>query len=243
MRNYIQPGECVELVAPYDRLSGEGALVGSIFGVATKDVLNTVEGTFCTKGVFDLTKTEAQAWTQGQKIYWDNGNKRCDSDSTVGPLIGTATRIEANPTTTGRVLLNGSAPATAEGAQAAIVALTDNTGGSGTHDDTLADGLTATAPAAVTAAAVAEGTLNGASDGTFEVVGDTSTGDRSAAIMNNFEELRIQGDAIVADLTELQAKLDAAVTDLTTQNQNDSDLAQKVLEIRTALINAGILTA
>ena len=35
MRNYIQPGHAITLLAPYDVVSGAGLLVGSIFGVAS----------------------------------------------------------------------------------------------------------------------------------------------------------------------------------------------------------------
>lgn len=159
MQNYIQPGEVITLAAPYDRSSGEGALVGSIFGVATKDVLSGASAEFRLVGVHTLAKTSAQAWTVGQKIYWDNANKRCDTDSTLGQLIGVATAVADNPSSTGTVRLNGGVPSTSEGPQAAIASLTDNGGGtadgtvaaqaepvtltdntglSGTHDDTLA---------------------------------------------------------------------------------------------------------
>lgn len=124
MRNYIQPGDVLTLTAPYQRDSGKGAQVGSIFGVATNTVANGVAGEFATQGVFTLDKTSAQAWTVGQKIYWDNTNKRCDSDSTVGMLIGVATAVADNPSSTGDVRLNGVAPDTSEGPQAAIADLT-----------------------------------------------------------------------------------------------------------------------
>ena len=34
MKNYIQPGNTITLTAPYDVNSGDGLLVGAIFGVA-----------------------------------------------------------------------------------------------------------------------------------------------------------------------------------------------------------------
>jgi len=129
MKNFIQKGLVLALLAPYAVDSGGGALVGSIFGVATTTVGNGEEGQFQVEGVFTLPKTEAQAWTQGQKIYWDNTNKRCDSDGTVGMLIGVATAAAANPTTTGTVRLNGVAPGSAEGPQAAIADLAAISGG------------------------------------------------------------------------------------------------------------------
>lgn len=216
--NYVQPGKVLSFTAPYDRTSGQGFQVGSIFAVALGTALSgaAVEGQI--DGVWTLAKTSAQAWTVGQKIYWDNSNKRCDSDSTVGQLIGVASAVAANPSSTGNVRLNGTSPATSEGPQGAIVTLTDSTGGSGTHDDTIADGLTVTAPAAVTATSPGTG-----ADAT------TWTGAQCTAAYN--------------DIVELRGKVNTIVTDLTVQNQNDSDLAQKIIEIRTALIAAGILTA
>ena len=127
--NYIQEGETLDLLAPYAVSSGDGMKVGSIFAVAAGDAANgaAVRGHIC--GVWTLAKTSAQAWTVGQKIYWDNSNKRCDSDGTLGQLIGVATAIAANPTSTGAVRLNCGAPATAEGPQGALAALVDNSGG------------------------------------------------------------------------------------------------------------------
>lgn len=120
MKNFIKEGCAVTLTAPYDVASGAGFLVGAIFAVASATAASGAEVEGCRKGVFALAKTSAQAWTQGQKIYWDNTNKRCDSDSTVGMLIGTAHVAADNPSATGEVILNCGAPATAEGPQAAI---------------------------------------------------------------------------------------------------------------------------
>lgn len=222
--NYVQEGDTLDLLAPYDVDSGEGMQVGSTFAVALGDALSTAAVRGATVGVWDLAKTSAQAWTAGQKVYWDNNLKVCTTDGTLGLLIGTATVIADNPSATGRVRLNGAAPASSEGPQAAIVVLTDSTGGSATHDDTLADGLTATAPVAPDAYAAVVNMTAPVAKAEGEAV--------SAALANLREE--------VAALTTVVA---ACVTDLTVQNQNDSDLAQKILEIRTALIAAGTLTA
>jgi predicted RecA/RadA family phage recombinase len=143
--NYFsQPGNVLTLTAPYACASGAGAKVGAIFGVATAAVLISEEGEFATVGVYSLAKTSAQAWAVGERIYWDDTNKRCDTDSAVGMLIGAATAIAANPSSTGYVRLNGGAvPEGAEGAQAAITSLTDNTAGTANNVlQALADGTT-----------------------------------------------------------------------------------------------------
>jgi predicted RecA/RadA family phage recombinase len=112
------PSNVVTLTAPYDRLSGQGALVGSQFGVAVSDVLNTVAGQFLIKGAVTLDATSAQAWNQGDPIYWDNTNKRCDNTA-VGPRIGTALNAKANPSATGDVLIGAGGSA---GSQSALIA-------------------------------------------------------------------------------------------------------------------------
>lgn len=105
--NYVQPGKTITLTAPYDRTPGTGALVGKLFGVSLGSVLSGASGEFAIEGVWTLAKTSAQAWTAGQRLYWDNTNKRVDSDPTVGLFIGVASAVAANPSATGNVRLNG----------------------------------------------------------------------------------------------------------------------------------------
>jgi predicted RecA/RadA family phage recombinase len=167
MKNYIQDGAVLALLAPYALSSGDGFQVGSIFAVASCDAANgaAVEGS--TEGVFDLAKTSAQAWTVGQKIYWNNSTKKCDTDGTVGILIGAATAIAANPSSTGYVKLNEAVAALSEGPEAAVASLTENAGAlGGTNDGDLPD-LTATA-AALT------GTLTGTTNGALVDVAATA---------------------------------------------------------------------
>jgi predicted RecA/RadA family phage recombinase len=68
MKNYVQPGNTITLTAPYAVTSGDGLLVGSIFGIASGDAaLNDPVETTNSSGVFDLTKVGSQAWTVGAK--------------------------------------------------------------------------------------------------------------------------------------------------------------------------------
>lgn len=120
MKNFVQPGNIVDLAAPYAVSAGDGAQVGSIFGVAANDLANGVEGPFHRTGVFDLTALSTAVGALGAKAYWDNANKRVDTDGTVGMLIGTLSAAKGNGDTTARVILNAAAPATSEGPQAAV---------------------------------------------------------------------------------------------------------------------------
>ena len=109
MKNFVSPGDNVQLTAPYAVASGAGALVGSIFGVAVTDVASGAVGAFKTCGVYTLPKTSAQAWTAGAVVYWDDTTKVCTSSSASGAntLIGVAAAAAANPSATGTVRLNG----------------------------------------------------------------------------------------------------------------------------------------
>jgi predicted RecA/RadA family phage recombinase len=110
MKNYVQPGNTLTLTAPYAVTSGDGLLVGSIFGVAAGDAASGATVEAALTGVFDLTKIGSQAWTVGAKVYWDDTNKRCTTVATDNTLIGVAVEAVAGGAgdTIGRVRLNGS---------------------------------------------------------------------------------------------------------------------------------------
>ncbi|WP_347268396.1 DUF2190 family protein [Paracoccus sp. (in: a-proteobacteria)] len=110
MKNYVQPGNTITLTAPYAVASGDGLLVGSIFGVAagTAALGESVETALI--GVFDLKKVASQAWSVGDKIYWDNTAKEATKTTTSNTLIGVAVVAVAGGAgdTIGRVRLNAS---------------------------------------------------------------------------------------------------------------------------------------
>ena len=108
MQNFVQPGSTINLTAPYAVASGEGLLVGAIFGVAagTAALGETVETALV--GVYDLKKAASQAWTVGVKVYWDNTAKNCTTTSSGNTPIGVATEAVAGGAgdVVGRVRLN-----------------------------------------------------------------------------------------------------------------------------------------
>ena len=110
MKNYVQPGNTITLAAPYAVASGDGLIVGAIFGVASGAAALGEPVEAALVGVFDLTKVGSQAWTAGAKIYWDNTNKRCTTVATDNTLIGVATEAVASGAgdTIGRVRLNAA---------------------------------------------------------------------------------------------------------------------------------------
>lgn len=112
--NYLQQGCNITVAAPATVASGDGVLVGVLFGVAQTDAANGADVEIATEGVYELPKTSAQAWSVGDAIYWDPTPGEATTASASGNVfIGVAVAAAANPTGTGRVRLNGSMPAAA----------------------------------------------------------------------------------------------------------------------------------
>jgi predicted RecA/RadA family phage recombinase len=108
MKNYVTAGENLTIPAPADTLSGEGVLIGGLFGVATGDALSGAPVTLVRRGVFELPKTSAQAWSVGEILYWDAVGELVTSVAAGNTMIGLAAQAAADPTETGLVLLPGS---------------------------------------------------------------------------------------------------------------------------------------
>jgi predicted RecA/RadA family phage recombinase len=107
MKNFVQRGDTLTLPAPYDVTSGKGVLVGSIFGVASGDVLSGFDGEFDVEGVFDLTKATG-AVTQGAALYWDDTAKNVTTTSSGNTKIGVAVVAALSGDATARIRLNGA---------------------------------------------------------------------------------------------------------------------------------------
>ena len=108
MKNFIQKGDTLTLTAPTGGVaSGDGVLVGSLFGIAAGDAAENDNVEVQTTGVFDLPKATG-AVTQGAKIYWDNTNKNVTTTATGNTLIGAATVAAVSGDATVQVKLNGT---------------------------------------------------------------------------------------------------------------------------------------
>jgi len=108
--NFVQEGEVLTLAMPYDRTSGQGLLVGSIFGVALVDALSTVEASVAVTGVWEITKAGSQAWTVGLPIYWDDSAKALTSTVGTNKFVGHAVEAVGSGAgeTLGKVRLHGA---------------------------------------------------------------------------------------------------------------------------------------
>ena len=113
MKNFVQRGDVLTTPNTTGALiaSGQGVLLGALFGVAANISAVDDDLVLNLDGVFILPKAASQAWTVGQKVYWDNTNKVCTTTATGNTLIGAAWAPVAGGAgdTTGRVRLNGIA--------------------------------------------------------------------------------------------------------------------------------------
>ena len=109
MKNYIQDECSVEVTFAVAVVSGEGRLVGSLFGVADHDVDAGAKGTLVTKGVFEFTRDAADIFTQGLLVYWNAGAKEITIDPNAGAnkLVGVSMEALAAAAGKIKVRLNG----------------------------------------------------------------------------------------------------------------------------------------
>ena len=105
MKTYIQPGDSLTVTAPYAVTSGQGVLVGALFGIAAFDAAISSSVEVQTKGVFDVTKEPALAITAGARVFWDNTNRRITTTATSNFQVGIATQAALAADATVRVLL------------------------------------------------------------------------------------------------------------------------------------------
>ena len=108
MRNFVQPGDSLAVTVPYATgvTSGQGVLVGALFGVAAVDGAQNAVIEAATQGVFDITKQPALAITAGARLFWDDTNRRVTTTATGNFSIGLATQAALAADSTVRVWLN-----------------------------------------------------------------------------------------------------------------------------------------
>ncbi|KAA1052958.1 DUF2190 family protein [Azospirillum argentinense] len=114
MKNFIQSGNLIEVTAPAGGVtSGDGTVIGSLFGIAGSSAVEGTSVTIATKGVFELPKLSTAILATGGKVSWDADNSRCDAPGTGKYPIGVAVEAAGNGTSTVKVRLDGTATAAA----------------------------------------------------------------------------------------------------------------------------------
>jgi predicted RecA/RadA family phage recombinase len=104
----MSEGRLPEVTAPYAVTSGQGVLVGALFGIAQTDALISTPVTIDTRGVYDITKLTTDAPTVGARLYWDNTNRRLTTTASGNTLVGVCLQAPATNAPTVVCRLNGS---------------------------------------------------------------------------------------------------------------------------------------
>lgn len=108
MKNYIQPGSTLTILATEAVTSGEPVMVDRIFGVASTSAAIGEEYELHRCGVFELPKLNTQAWTVGQRIFWDSGNSILTTVVGSNRLVGAVVVPALDTAETGIALLDGT---------------------------------------------------------------------------------------------------------------------------------------
>ena len=107
MKNYVQKGENITVTAAAKTTSGEGVLIGKLFGVAAGDAEIGETLDIVTVGVFEMPKVSTDAITLGAFVYWDDSAKLVTTTAASNTKIGHAVTAAANPSGFVNVRLNG----------------------------------------------------------------------------------------------------------------------------------------
>ena len=99
MKNYVQEGERIVVPAPAAVTSGDGVVVGTLFGVAGGSAALNEDVVLSLEGVFILPKA-AGAITLGAAVYWNNSTKVVTTTASGNLLIGKAFAAAADADTT-----------------------------------------------------------------------------------------------------------------------------------------------
>lgn len=110
MQNYIQNGHVITATTPAGGiLSGEGLIVGNIFGVAAYSAAEGDPLELATTGVYKLPKATAAVLTVGARVAWDNTAKNINVPGAGRFPVGVATEAAGNGVTSVAVRLDGVA--------------------------------------------------------------------------------------------------------------------------------------
>jgi predicted RecA/RadA family phage recombinase len=112
MKNFIQRGDMVTVTAPTGGVtSGQGVLVGNLFGVAAKTAAEGESVEIATVGVYELHKLASAVIAAGARVAWDDTAKQVVLPGAGKAPIGIATLAAGNGVATVRVRLDGIATA------------------------------------------------------------------------------------------------------------------------------------
>ena len=98
MKNYVQQGKTITVIAPYAVSSGGGVEIagtGYLFGIAVNNQSLGDNMEMQGEGVFDLAK-DTSTFNEGDYVYWNNTAFQATSTVGTNKKIGVAVLMQAN---------------------------------------------------------------------------------------------------------------------------------------------------
>lgn len=95
MKNYVQKGNNLDLIASAAYSSGELVIEGNIVGVAVADIAAGATGSVAARGVFQFTKETAAGLAQGDIAYYDAALKKLTATNT-DPAVGYVVKVSGD---------------------------------------------------------------------------------------------------------------------------------------------------
>lgn len=90
MRNFVKEGDTLAVTAPAAIASGQGVLVGQLFGVATGAAASGAVVEVVVEGIVTLPKATGAAINEGVRVFWDNAAGNVTATATGNMCIGLA---------------------------------------------------------------------------------------------------------------------------------------------------------
>jgi predicted RecA/RadA family phage recombinase len=87
MKNFVQNGDNIDVIASAAYTSGQLVIEGNLVGVAVADIASGATGSIATKGVYAFQKEAAATLVQGDIAYYDTTTKKLDATNT-NPAVG-----------------------------------------------------------------------------------------------------------------------------------------------------------
>ena len=110
MQNYIQNGHVITVATPAGGIaSGEGLIVGNIFGIAAYAAAVGEPVELATTGVYQLPKATAAVLTVGARVAWDNTAENINVPGAGRFPVGVSIEAAGNGITSVAVRLDGVA--------------------------------------------------------------------------------------------------------------------------------------
>ncbi|MFN3614848.1 MAG: DUF2190 family protein [Rubrimonas sp.] len=114
MKTYIQNGHVITVPTPAGGIaSGDGLIVGNIFGIAAYSAAEGDPLELATTGVYKLPKASAAMFAVGARVAWDNTAKQVNTPGAGRFPIGVAVEAAGTGVTSVAVRLDGVATAAA----------------------------------------------------------------------------------------------------------------------------------